>query len=143
MIGIIVTGHGNFASGLLSTVKLIAGEQEYLIGIDFLEENSTDELSQNIKEAIHTLGDDVVIFTDLAGGSPFNQSVKLKMEMKDKNIEVLSGTNFPMLLESLFTRTGMSASDLAKQAIESGRAAIHAFNPQAFVEFETSDEDGI
>ena len=143
MVGIIVTGHGNFASGLLSTVKLIAGEQEKLIGVDFLEENSTEVLSQNIEEAIRALGQDVVIFSDLAGGSPFNQSVKLKMEMTDKNIEVVSGTNFPMILESLFTRNGLSANDLANQVIISGRAAISTFKMQEVVEIEPNDEDGI
>ena len=35
MIGIIVTGHGNFATGVLSAAKLIAGTPEKLIGIDF------------------------------------------------------------------------------------------------------------
>jgi PTS system N-acetylgalactosamine-specific IIA component len=143
MVGIIVTGHGNFASGLLSTVKLIAGEQEKLIGVNFLEENSTEVLSQNIEEAIHALGQDVVIFSDLAGGSPFNQSVKLKMEMTDKNIEVVSGTNFPMILESLFTRSGLSANDVANQAVISGRAAISVFTMQEVVEIESNDEDGI
>lgn len=30
MIGLIVTGHGNFASGLTSSLKLIAGEPKIM-----------------------------------------------------------------------------------------------------------------
>ena len=52
MVGIIVSGHGNFASGLLSTLKLIAGEQENVVGIDFIDGQGSDELKNNIKEAI-------------------------------------------------------------------------------------------
>ena len=38
MIGLIVTGHGNFATGLTSSLALIAGEQEYYKAVDFTEE---------------------------------------------------------------------------------------------------------
>ncbi|MGL4664366.1 MAG: PTS fructose transporter subunit IIA, partial [Clostridium butyricum] len=57
MVGIIVSGHGNFASGLLSTLKLIAGEQENVVGIDFIDGQGSDELKNNIKEAINNFED--------------------------------------------------------------------------------------
>ncbi len=37
MIGLIVSGHINFASGMASAVKAIAGEQENMVFIDFVE----------------------------------------------------------------------------------------------------------
>lgn len=37
MIGLIVSGHLNFASGMASAVKAIAGEQQDIAFIDFLE----------------------------------------------------------------------------------------------------------
>ena len=72
MVGIIVSGHGNFASGLLSTLKLIAGEQENVVGIDFIDGQGSDELKNNIKEAINNFEDEVFILTDLAGGTRIN-----------------------------------------------------------------------
>ena len=36
MIGLIVTGHANFGSGMTSSVNLIAGEQEAYRYVDFL-----------------------------------------------------------------------------------------------------------
>ena len=36
LIGIIVTGHGNFASGLASSIEVIAGKQDKFEAIDFL-----------------------------------------------------------------------------------------------------------
>ena len=35
MIGLIVTGHGNFGSGITSSIELIAGPQEDYIAVDF------------------------------------------------------------------------------------------------------------
>lgn len=35
MLGIILTGHGHFATGLQSSIELIAGEQEKFIAINF------------------------------------------------------------------------------------------------------------
>ena len=31
MLGLIVTGHGNFASGLQSSLRLIAGQRKYVL----------------------------------------------------------------------------------------------------------------
>ena len=36
MIGLVVTGHANFGSGMTSSVNLIAGEQEAYQYVDFL-----------------------------------------------------------------------------------------------------------
>ena len=127
MVGIIVSGHGNFASGLLSTLKLIAGEQENVIGIDFIDGQGSAELKNNIKETINNFGDDIFILTDLAGGSPFTNSVLLKEELINKNIEVISGTNIPMLLEVVLGRDNVELKDLIETAKEAGANGINIF----------------
>ena len=43
MIGILVTGHGNFATGISSSVKLIAGMPEKYEMVDFLVHIAPDE----------------------------------------------------------------------------------------------------
>ncbi|MGA6580038.1 PTS mannose transporter subunit IIA, partial [Providencia sp. NPDC089923] len=49
MIGLIISGHLNFASGMASAVKAIAGEQENMVFIDFIESISPDELEQQMR----------------------------------------------------------------------------------------------
>lgn len=44
MIGIVVSGHINFASGMASAVRAITGEQSQMLFIDFVESMSTDML---------------------------------------------------------------------------------------------------
>lgn len=143
MIGVIVTGHGNFASGILSSVKLITGEQEKVMGVDFLEEDSTAVLTEKLRKAINDLGTEIIIFSDLAGGSPFKNAVGLKMEMTNKQIEVISGSNLPMILETVFMRNGISVPQLAETAISNGISGIAVFKLNEKVDIETNEEDGI
>lgn len=44
MVGIIITGHSNFATGIASAVKLVAGQQKNLEAVDFPDTYSTEEL---------------------------------------------------------------------------------------------------
>lgn len=143
MVGIIVSGHGNFASGLLSTLKLIAGEQENVVGIDFIDGQGSDELKNNIKEAINNFEDEAFILTDLAGGSPFTNSVLLKQELTDKNIEVISGTNIPMLLEVVLGRDNVELKDLIKTATEAGTKGINIFELKEKQHEDDNLDDGI
>lgn len=136
MVGIIVTGHGNFASGILSSLKLIAGEQEKLVGVDFTDNDNTESLEVKLQEAIQGLEcDEVLVLSDLAGGSPFKVSVMLSQKLSNKNIRVISGTNLGMILETSLCRDGMGADDLLDFSINSGINSIKAF------ELKTIEED--
>ncbi|WP_017212423.1 PTS galactosamine/N-acetylgalactosamine transporter subunit IIA [Clostridium beijerinckii] len=143
MIGIIVSGHGNFASGLLSTVKLIAGEQDMVIGIDFVDGQGSVELKNNIKDAMNKLGDEILVLTDLAGGSPFMNSVLLKQELTDKKIEVISGTNIPMLLEVVLKRDDNDMKELMQLAKMAGTNGINIFELKEKQEEDYNSDDGI
>ncbi|MBU3104724.1 PTS galactosamine/N-acetylgalactosamine transporter subunit IIA [Clostridium gasigenes] len=127
MVGIIVTGHGKFATGLISSMELIAGAQENVIGVDFLEEDTTESLEKMIEEAINKLGDEVLVLSDLAGASPFRAAAGLSQKIKGKNIEVIAGTNLGMLLEVSLCRTGMCSLDLLRMAVDAGKSAIKIF----------------
>lgn len=141
MIGILVSGHGNFATGLLSSLKLIVGDQEMISGVDFLEEHGTEELRINIKEALKSLGNEILVLTDIAGGSPFKNAVMIKQDLTDIHMEVVSGTNVPMLLDVALRRESMSLDELVEIAKESGVSGISNF--KFTEEKEEEIEDGI
>ena len=105
MIGIIVTGHGSFATGITSGLKLLAGETEYYEAVDFLPEDSVEALTEKLLRAVEALSglEGILILTDIAGGSPFNVSLKLKLT-RTEAIEVIGGTNLPVLLEAYLSR---------------------------------------
>lgn len=138
MKGIIITGHGNFATGLASTLKLVMGEQEKTFFIDFTEELSSNELNRKIENAILELSTDegILIFTDILGGTPFNESSILAT--KYSNITVFGGTNMAMLFEAFDIREENEISSI----IEEGKNGMGIFTNNS-VDIEDSDEDGI
>lgn len=104
MNGVILTSHGNFATGLYSTVKMIAGEFENIRIVEFHEDDKLEDLDKNLVEAYDSLYyENTVVLTDLAGGAPFNRSV---MSLSNKeNIGFLAGANFAMSYQALSSNT--------------------------------------
>lgn len=126
MIGMILCGHGNFASGMYSAIKLIAGEQEDFATVDFSAGMSSEELKEQLLVQIAKTenGNGVVIFTDIPGGTPFNQAVLLSTE--NESVKIVSGTNLPLLLESSFKRD-LSLTEFVSQALKSGAEGLKTF----------------
>ncbi|HFI0646905.1 TPA: PTS sugar transporter subunit IIA [Streptococcus suis] len=123
MIKVIVVAHGQFASGILTSLKLIAGEVENIEAIDFSEGMSAQELKARIKAAI--LGErEVLILTDLLGGTPFKVSVELATEQKEQNVVVLSGLNLAMILEANFSRLTDDLEQLVGKLITTSKDGI-------------------
>jgi PTS system N-acetylgalactosamine-specific IIA component len=143
MIGIIVTGHGNFATGLESSLKLITGEQKNCKAIDFIEGMTTEELEAKLITEVKNMNEceHVFIFTDLVGGSPFKTVAK--MMQSEEKIKLLSGTNLGYLIECVLTRDFQTDVDLfINQLLETGKTQVMEFKGiQKRVEVE--EEDGI
>ena len=68
MIGIIVTGHGSFATGITSGLKLLAGETAYYEAVDFLPEDSVEALTEKLLRAVEALSglEGILILTHIA-----------------------------------------------------------------------------
>ncbi|MDN6296100.1 MAG: PTS sugar transporter subunit IIA [Alkalibacterium sp.] len=141
MIGVIIVGHGEFAHGLHSVIELVAGKQERLELVKFLQSDSSETLKNNLKVAIEKLNTkETIIFTDIPGGTPYKESVLLSSELE--NIEVISGTNVPMLLEILFDRAEGAIADVKERAIDTGKKQILSFEVESSE--QTNDyEEGI
>lgn len=142
MIGLVVTGHANFGTGITSSVNLIAGEQEAYKAVDFLPTYSTEDLTREITKALDELKDceGVIIFTDLMGGTPFNVSAQLG-HGKD-NIRIVAGTNLPMLVEIVMSRKFMDNLDeLVDSVLETGKEQVTKYEFKQVV--QDASDDGI
>lgn len=126
MIGIIVTGHNRVATGLVSGMNLIAGEQEKCEIVDYLEEYTPEDLRIAFNQAFENLEDcnGILVFADLEGGLP----VKMVSEIASQNegIEVIAGTNLGMLIEISMARSFVTDLDeLVEMAIETGKTQVN------------------
>lgn len=143
MIGLIISGHGNFASGLRSSLKLIAGEVINVEYVNFEESDSTEILKEKYYDSLKSLDncDKILALTDLAGGSPFKTLVEIKTEI-ERPMEVIGGTNLPMALEISMTKDIIDdLSLLSESALEVGKSGVVKFE---FISHEEPEcEDGI
>ena len=144
MIGLVVTGHGHFADGLHTSAKMIAGENDKVRYVNFEDGMNIETLAEKLNAAYEELSfcDGIVVLSDLPGGSPFKTAVECAMTHPDKKIEVLAGTNLPMIV------TGVTMIDfeedptaLAEELLETGKEFMVRF---ALAEREEDEEgDGI
>ena len=112
--------------------------------MDFEADHSTDTLTENINKGLDELKDcdGVLVLSDLAGGSPFKSAVECKVARPDQAIEVLAGSNLPMLIEGSMAMAAFdSPLDMAQSLIETGKEYIVRFELTAHE--DNAEEDGI
>lgn len=126
MIGCILSGHGNFAPGLMGALEMIAGSQDKFEVVPFLEEDPLDLFESKMSESVERMESEnpgVIIFTDLMGGTPFRAAM-LAAGGRGRS-EVIVGTNLPILLECCMTRTEFqNAKELANALVEIARETV-------------------
>lgn len=143
MIGLIISGHGNFASGMHSSLKLISGESSNVEFVDFEENDSIETLKEKYMVSLKNLKEcsGILALCDLAGGSPFKTLVELKI-LIDKPMEVVGGSNLPMLIEMSMTKDFIeNLNKLTNAAIETGKNGVCKY--EYIVHEEIECEDGI
>ncbi|OEC40206.1 PTS galactosamine/N-acetylgalactosamine transporter subunit IIA [Aeromonas sp. DNP9] len=146
MLGIIICGHGGFASGLERAMLQILGEQDAIIAIDFPESSTTALLQAQCEAALAEVdkGDGVVFLTDLLGGTPFRVASTLSLHQTER--EVITGTNLQLLLEMALERDGLSAREFRRQALDCGHRGLTSLADEMSKERQTDvalAEEGI
>lgn len=95
----IVSGHGHFATGLVSAAHLICGDKECFHVIDFEEGMTSEALAAQIREKTASENPEhTVVFTDILGGAPFREASLLAGEYP--GVQVVAGTNLQLLVEA-------------------------------------------
>ena len=98
MYKLVVVGHGNFPSGVLSSVSLLVGENENIIGLD-LDANETHEgFEKKLKEILDN-NDKVIVLADLTGGAPHQIAARLILESSKLNQYIISGINLALVVD--------------------------------------------
>lgn len=141
MTGIIVTGHGSFATGITSGLKLLAGEPEYYESVDFSPEDSVGSLTEKLEAAVKRLDgcEEILVLTDIKGGSPFNVALRMKLQ-RGEGFEVIGGTNLPVLLDAYLSRdSGKSVKELAYSSAEAGREQLVWYEQSLSAQAEEED----
>ncbi|CAL9329445.1 PTS sugar transporter subunit IIA [Streptomyces sp. enrichment culture] len=124
--GILVTGHGRFAGGLIDATEVImGGPQADLVAVDFPASDTAAQLRENLTEGLNALKhhEKVVVLCDLRGGSPFN--VMHELRGTRTGVELFHGVNLPQLITFVSERDrAESVESLLASAVADGRAGL-------------------
>jgi mannose/fructose/sorbose-specific phosphotransferase system IIA component len=123
LIGVIVVGHGNFATELVSVSENILGKQKYLDTVSVIAGEGEHTLHSKLNELMSNMEiDDVIILSDIFGGSLSNMC--LYFAKNKGHIAVVTGVNVPMVLKVLSYRDRVSLNELVSVACKGGKDGI-------------------
>ena len=124
MIGIVIVTHCQLGEALIGAAEFIIGSRPASlesVSIDLNEnaEKLRNKISQGIKNVEGQ--EDVLILTDMFGGTPSNLSYSF---LEEGRIEVLSGVNLPILIQAASMREKLKLDDLAANLESFGKKSI-------------------
>ncbi|GCF94963.1 hypothetical protein NRIC_28540 [Enterococcus florum] len=97
MSNIVLISHGDFCVGLLSSLKMIAGDTFGIKAVPLVPGESPESYREKLAGVLAEMdtAQGYVILSDISGGTPFQSAAYLA---KDFQIGLISGMNMPMLL---------------------------------------------
>ena len=137
---IIITGHNNFASGILSSLTMIAGSKDNVYAVDFLSSDNDESLEGKFNKIISDNKDSEILFVcDSMGGTPFK--VASKLAFTNDSYEVVTGINLGGLIDTSMKLDKMSIGELK---ISCKDASIKSVIPlEKVITKEESSSEGI
>lgn len=122
MINILLVTHGDFGKELLKSSELIIGKMEDAESISFHQGESFEELLNQVESTVDKLSkDDLIVFTDMYGGSPYNAVART---MKNRNFYHITGINFPLFIDIAVSRDSYTMEEVAEKIIKNGKKSI-------------------
>lgn len=139
---VIAVSHASLASGVYSTIKMIAGEFDNIRIEEFKDNDSLEAFDKKLEIAYDELNEkykNIFVLADLAGGTPFNRAVMTLGEKE--NVRVIGGLNFASLYTAI-NSDGDDIDETLEDIIETAKDSIISFEMKTKKE-EESEEDGI
>lgn len=118
---IILMSHGLMAEEILNSAKMMLGNQINYPVVSMAQNDGIEGTINKLNKILEETSDirNIIILVDLMGGTPANVAM-MKASM-DKRIQVVTGMNLGMVLESYFK---INEEKLAEHLIEIGKSSI-------------------
>jgi PTS system mannose-specific IIA component len=121
MIGIVVVTHGALAGELVNATRTIVGDIPAIAAVSIGWTDDMGSAREAIERAMAEVGGgDVLILTDMFGGTPTNVS----LPFLSPKVEIVTGVNLPMLIKLTSLREG-DLGEVARVIREQGKGAIY------------------
>ena len=121
--GVIVT-HGHLAGELLAAAEMIIGPISHIAAVSIGWHDDVDAARDEVQRAITRVsqGRGVLLLTDMFGGTPTNIA---SMFLEEGSIEVITGTNLPMVIKLATASAEDSLAEIARKICDQGRQGIY------------------
>ena len=95
---LILMSHGNLASALIESAKMILGDLSDYDIVSMQVDDTFNDVEEKLISVLNKHKDkNILIMTDIYGGTPFN--IASKFYRKNDNICLISGVNLDMVIE--------------------------------------------
>ena len=111
----IIASHAHFAAGINESISLLSGERDNVRTLSMYVDGNNDLAAVAAKMLDETPeGDDLVVCTDLFGGSVNNEFTSIVQ--RRPNTYLVTNMNLPLLIQLLFAEEGR---DTARSSVRS------------------------
>ena len=119
---ILIATHGNFASGIKSSLEIIIGPRENITCINaYTSDTPLSQLVIDYMDSVDLNNEKLIVFTDMMGGS-VNQYFMSNYDT-DK-IFLITGVNLPILLELSLSSEELITKDFINDAINNAKQQL-------------------
>lgn len=140
MLYTLLVSHGEFAPGLHTAVKMIAGDNPHVMSTSLKDGMGADELAVNVAKLLEVITpeDKLVVLADLMGGSPLTTTMNVVAEKGLlANTRAFAGMSLPMALTVVLSGDGLDMDTLGDTLMAEARAGVQEF----VISADDDDED--
>ncbi|AYE33676.1 PTS sugar transporter subunit IIA [Clostridium septicum] len=115
---ILVVGHGEYATGIKSAIKLLTGVDENIDAINLNNDLTHEDFTTMIKKYVKE-NNELIIFADITGGAPFqitSREVLLNEESQDQY--VIGGVSVACILDIVMNTVVIGSGDDTRKIID-------------------------
>lgn len=110
----IIASHAHFAAGINESVSLLSGERDNVRTLSMYVDGNNDLAVAAAKMLDETPeGDDLVVCTDLFGGSVNNEFTDIVQ--RRPNTYLVTNMNLPLLIQLLFAEEGRDTAEVIRE----------------------------
>lgn len=110
----IIASHAHFADGINESISLLSGERDNVRTLSMYVDGNNDLAAAAAKMLEETPeGDDLVVCTDLFGGSVNNEFTSIVQ--RRPNTYLVTNMNLPLLIQLLFAEEGLDTAEVIRE----------------------------
>ncbi len=139
MFYVILVSHGDFAVGLHTALKMIAGDRETILSVGLQDGMGIEDFAAAFAKRLIPIqaGDQILLLADILGGSPLTTAMNVLASKKLlEQTQAFGGVNLAMALTAVLRGENCDGAVLKQMLLEDSRNAVQEFT----MEFAEDEE---